>query len=309
MSTGTGTGSSRSPSRTWARSATPRRSAFRRASSTASGLTSVAQTSIAGFRTARVTPIAPLPVPTSATRFGSSPIHSSARWTSTSVAGRGTNTRPGAIAKGRSAKVVSMVRKLFPCPMGASSQREENDVTGTVKSACPTTIRTRGSGAAEEWFGRAHEVYRASWDDAPPGSWGRAIAMLKARLLVGDWSGAEDDARWTLQQGAAGADSPIGRYAVCLALLTLGGWEEARVLADGLRTADDFPGAVGDAMAMIAAEDSVGYIEAIEAVLESFETREEYLEDVPVADTVLVLQALAARRELSVELSSPLLPA
>jgi hypothetical protein len=162
--------------------------------------------------------------------------------------------------------------------------------------------------AAEEWFGRAHDVYRASWDDAPPGSWGRAIAMLKARILVGDWAGADDDAHWTLEQGAAEADSPIGRYAGCLAMLTLGRWEEARVLADDIRTREDFPGPVGDALAGIAAEDPLGYTEAIEAVLKSFETREEYLEDVPVADTVLVLQALAARRDVAVELSSTLLP-
>ena len=44
---------------------------------------------------------------------------------------------------------------------------------------------------------------------------------------------------------------------------------------------------------MIAAEDVVGYAEAVESVLESFEARDAYLEDVPVADTVLVLQALA----------------
>jgi hypothetical protein len=44
-------------------------------------------------------------------------------------------------------------------------------------------------------------------------------------------------------------------------------------------------------------------------VLESFETRAEYLEDLPIADTVLVLQALAERGGLAVvELSSPLLP-
>jgi len=161
---------------------------------------------------------------------------------------------------------------------------------------------------AADWLGRAHDAYRASWEDAPPGSWGRAIAMLKARILVGDWTAAEDDAAWTLEQAAADAESPIGRYAGCLALLTLGRWEEARVLADGLRTRDDFPTAVGDALAMIAAEDRVGYVEAVEAVLESFETRDEYLEDVPVADTVLVLQALAGRRGIAVELESALLP-
>jgi hypothetical protein len=65
---------------------------------------------------------------------------------------------------------------------------------------------------------------------------------------------------------------------------------------------------VGDALAMIAAQDTVGYIEAIEDVLESFEARNEYLEDLPVADTVLVLQALAGRRGMAAELSSSLLP-
>jgi hypothetical protein len=161
---------------------------------------------------------------------------------------------------------------------------------------------------ARGWFARAVERYRESYELAPPGSWGRPIAILKARILAGDWDGAEADARWTLEEGAAEAQSPIGRYAATLALLVLGRDREARVLADGLRTHDDFPAPVGDALAFIAAEDPVAYVEAIEAVLESFETREDYLEDIPAADTVLVLQALAGRRELAAELSSPLLP-
>jgi hypothetical protein len=162
--------------------------------------------------------------------------------------------------------------------------------------------------SAREWFAKAVERYRESYEHAPPGSWGRPIGILKARILAGDWSGAEADARWALAEHAAEAESPIGRYAGCLALLVLGSDDEARVLADGLRTHGDFPTAVGDALAFIAAQDTVGYIEAIESVLDSFETREEYLEDLPVADTVLVLQALAARRDMAAELSSPLLP-
>ena len=161
---------------------------------------------------------------------------------------------------------------------------------------------------ARDWFARAVARYRESYELAPPGSWGRPIAILKARILAGDWDGAEADARWTLEEGAAEAQSPIGRYAATLALLVLGRDQEARVLADGLRTHDDFPAPVGDALAFIAAQDTVAYVEAIEAVLESFETREDYLEDMPAADTVLVLQALAARRELAAELSSSLLP-
>ena len=45
-------------------------------------------------------------------------------------------------------------------------------------------------------------------------------------------------------------------------------------------------------------------------VLGSFEERDAFLEDMPVADTVLVLDALARERGLEVTaLSSPLLPA
>jgi hypothetical protein len=161
---------------------------------------------------------------------------------------------------------------------------------------------------AREWFARAVERYRESYELAPPGSWGRPIAILKARILAGDWDGAEADARWTLEEGAAEAQSPIGRYAATLALLVLARDQEARVLAEGLRADDAFPAPVGNALGFIAAEDPVGYVEAVEAVLESFEIREDYLEDIPVADTVLVLQALAGRRELAAELSSPLLP-
>jgi hypothetical protein len=155
---------------------------------------------------------------------------------------------------------------------------------------------------------RAAKRYRESFADAPPGSWGRPIGAMKARILAGDWEGAATDARWALEAGADEADSPIGRYAAALACLTLGDDEQARIHADAIRTREDFPPDVGDALAFIAARDVVGYTEAIAAVLESFEQRNEYLEDIPVADTVLVLQALAAKRGLAAALSSPLLP-
>jgi hypothetical protein len=160
---------------------------------------------------------------------------------------------------------------------------------------------------AREWLDRAVEAYRESWPEAPPGSWGRPIAAMKSRLLAGE--PAEEEARWALEAGAAEAESPIGRYAAALAHLVLGEDERARLHADELRTRDDFPQPVGDALATIAAgTDAVGYVEAVEAVLESFETRTEYLEDVPVADTVLILEALAKPRGLHAELSSTLLP-
>jgi hypothetical protein len=161
---------------------------------------------------------------------------------------------------------------------------------------------------AATWFARAAERYRESFQDAPPGSWGRPIGAVKARLLAGDWDGAEEEATWALEAGAADAESPIGRYAGSLALLVLGRDEEAQQLAASLRGRDDFPGDVADALAAVASGDAGAYDPAVRSVLRSFEVREEYLEDIPVADTVIVLQALAAHRGLAVELESDLLP-
>lgn len=189
-------------------------------------------------------------------------------------------------------------------------QRQLTRIGNAAYGAGLALLMAGKEGEAREWLDRAARRWRESYEHAPPGSWGRPIGALKARLLAGDVAGAEEEARWTLAEGAPEAESPIGLYAAALALLTLGRDGEARVLADGLRTREDFPAPVGDALAMIAAgTDAIGYVEAVEAVLESFETREAYLEDVPVADTVIVLQALAARRGLGAELSSPLLPA
>jgi hypothetical protein len=161
---------------------------------------------------------------------------------------------------------------------------------------------------AAEWFRQAAERYRESFADAPPGSWGRPIGAMKSLLLAGDWAAAEEAARWALAAGADRAESPIGRYAACLALLILGRDEDARPLAGLLRGRDDFSDDVAAALAGISAADGVGYVNGVESVLESFETRDAYLEEIPVADTVLVLQALAERRGMAAELSSPLLP-
>jgi tetratricopeptide (TPR) repeat protein len=164
------------------------------------------------------------------------------------------------------------------------------------------------SDEAGEWFRRAAARYRESFADAPPGSWGRPIGAMKSLVLAGDWSGADEAARWALAVGAERSEGPIGRYAAALALLVLGDDDRAREHADAIRSRADFPSDVGDALAYLAAQDVIGYTEAVEAVLGSFEAREEYLEDLPVADTVLVLQALARRRGVEAELSSPLLP-
>lgn len=163
---------------------------------------------------------------------------------------------------------------------------------------------------AAGWLARSAERFRESYADAPPESWGRLIGAVKARVLAGDWDGAAADASWALEQGPAAAGSPIGRYAATLALLVLERDEEAEALARGLQgeLPEAFPAPVADALAALAGADAVAYRDAARRVLESFEGREAYLEDVPVADTVAVLEALAERRGRAAGLSSPLLP-
>jgi hypothetical protein len=167
-----------------------------------------------------------------------------------------------------------------------------------------------GGDDARARFAEAASAWRESWADASPTSWGRPIGVIKALLLAGDDEGASAAAEWALSLGSEHAESPVGRYAATLALLTLDRDMEARHPGASIRERDDFPRDVADALALIAAGDVVGYAEAVESVLASFETRDGYLEDVAVADTVLVLQLLATRRGIAAELpESPLLPA
>ena len=188
-------------------------------------------------------------------------------------------------------------------------QRQLTRMGNAAWGAGLSSLMLGDSASAGAWFDRAVERYGGSLDDAPPGSWGRYIGSIKCRILAGDWTGAELEAARTIDAGAPAAESPIGKYAAALAFLVLGADGDARLLADEIRGRGDFPGAVGDSLAMLAAgTDRPGYVTAVEAVLASFEERDEYLEDVPVADTVIVLQALAERRGLAAELSSPLLP-
>jgi len=162
---------------------------------------------------------------------------------------------------------------------------------------------------ASDWLGYAAARWSESWAVATPTSWGRPIGAIKALLIAGRDAEAEAAAHWTLELGSATAESPVGRYAASLALLTLARWPEARHVAASLRERDDFPRDVADALALIAAHDAAGYVEAVESVLESFETRDAYLEDAAVADTVLALQALARRRGIAAKLPpSPVLP-
>jgi hypothetical protein len=156
---------------------------------------------------------------------------------------------------------------------------------------------------------RAADEYDTSWRAAPPGSWGRPIATIRCRLMAGDHEGARADASAAVGAGALDAPGPIGGYCAALALLVLGRDGDAEVVAARIAGEGLEPAAVAEALGSLARGDGTGYAAARLAVLRSFEERDAFLEDVRVADTVLVLDALAIERGLDLPaLSSPLLP-
>lgn len=162
---------------------------------------------------------------------------------------------------------------------------------------------------AATWLERAAERWRESWAFATPTSWGRPIGAIKAALIAARPEAEAACAEWSLELGVQAAESSIGHYAAALALLVLGRDDEARQIAAEMRQRDDFPPDVAEALVAVAAHDAGAYLLAVESVLGSFETREAYLEDIAVADTVIVLQRLAERRGIAAALrASPFLP-
>jgi len=174
-------------------------------------------------------------------------------------------------------------------------QRQLTQLANAAWAAGLSLLMAGRDDEAAAWLRTAAARYRESWDaGAPPDSWGRPIAATKALLLAGD--DATEAARWALEAGAEQAESPIGRYAATLALLVLGRDGDAAALAATL--GDGFPEDVAAALAALAAHDADAYAAAARRVLRSFETRDAFLEDLPVADTALVLDRLARERGL-----------
>jgi hypothetical protein len=179
---------------------------------------------------------------------------------------------------------------------GETRELDERQLVQLANSAWAAGLSLLMAGEREEaaeWLRRSAARYRESWDaGGATEAWGRPIGAMKALLIAGD--DASDAARWTLEVGAAKAESPIGRYAGVLALLVLDCDDEAAALGPGL--GEDFPPVVAGALAALAAHDREAYDAAVGAIRRDFESRESFLEDAPVPDTALALDVLAGRR-------------
>jgi hypothetical protein len=153
---------------------------------------------------------------------------------------------------------------------------------------------------------RAAGLYRASWEVAPPGGYGRLVALMKSAALAGD---AEDAAAYVRGELGGTADSPTSAYALALVALVEGDDREAVAAAALMRAGDDAFARAADALTALAAHDVEGYGRAIRAIVADFEGRDAHLTGVPVADTALLMEALAEPRGMAARPASALLPA
>jgi hypothetical protein len=129
--------------------------------------------------------------------------------------------------------------------------------------------------------------------------------MLKAAVLAGDASEEALYARGSL--GDAAGSAPAS-YALAIAALIEGDDGEAAAAAEEMRGGTEAMVRAADAIAALAAGDGAAYAEAVRAIVADFEAREQHLTGVPIADTALMLERLAAPRGLACGLPSPLLP-
>lgn len=160
-------------------------------------------------------------------------------------------------------------------------------------------------------FSRAAETYWASWEAAPPRSYGRLVGRMKASILNGDGGRertAADEILGTLGSDPDAASSPVAGWAAALAALSVGDDERAGGAAAAMRAGSDAFGRAADAVAALTAGDGEAYARAIDAIVEDFAGREEHLTGVPIADTAVVLERLAARRGIAARPESPLVP-
>jgi predicted CoA-binding protein len=156
---------------------------------------------------------------------------------------------------------------------------------------------------AREPLRRATAAYRASWEAAPPGSYGRLVGYAKASILAG-----ENPVAYVRDQLGPDDRSPPACWARALAYLADGNDARAARAAEGMYAGSEPFGRAADAITALAAREREAYAAAVRTIVDDFERRQEHLTGVPIADTALVLDRLAERRLLAAHPRSPLLP-
>ncbi len=159
---------------------------------------------------------------------------------------------------------------------------------------------------ATRMFQAASRRYRASFECAPPASYGRLVGMLKAAIIAGDPVDAATFARHSM---IAANPSPTVGYATAIAALVEGDEPTVRAGVAMMRGGDAPFARAADAIAALVDADRAAYERACRAIVADFEARAEHLTGVALAATALMLERLAADRDLACHPESALMPA
>lgn len=162
----------------------------------------------------------------------------------------------------------------------------------TTEAGAQRALLTGDEAAAADGFAAAADLYRRSWEQAPPRAYGRLIGMLKATILSG--AGLEEAAEYA-QREVPDPDSPPSWYVCGLASAIQGETGAMRNAAEGMRAASDAFGRAADALHALAEGDRDALDSTLRAIHADFDAREEHLTGVPIADTAIMFERLAAR--------------
>lgn len=159
---------------------------------------------------------------------------------------------------------------------------------------------------AAHMFDAASRRYRASYECAPPGSYGRLVGMLKAAVIAGDPLDAVGYVRSAL---ADAPETPTAGYATAIAALVAGDRVAARRGAELMAAGDERFGRAATAITALVDGDPDAYAAACRAIVVDFEARAEHLTGVAIADTAVMLEAIAADHGMACRPSSVVMPA
>lgn len=160
--------------------------------------------------------------------------------------------------------------------------------------------------AARSAFTAAAELYRRSWEAAPPGAYGRLVGMLKSAVLAG---GGREEAAYAREALASDpARSPTASYVQAIAALVLDEDDRAREWATGMSPGSDAFARTADAITALADRGRDAFTASVRRIVEDFEARDQHLTGVRIADTALMLERLAERRGMPAAVKSTLLP-
>jgi hypothetical protein len=194
--------------------------------------------------------------------------------------------------------------------MPAGEHRDAMAAAIALEGEAHRALLAGDEATARDRLRAAAERYRASWELAPPRSYGRLIGMLKALVIAGDDGAARTAAAYVREQVSEADASPPAWYALGIAALIEGDGALAARAAEGMAAAGVEPFLrTGAAIDALARADGAAYAGALAAIVADFEGRDEHLTGVPIADTALMLERLAAARGIAARPRSALLPA